>query len=200
MCSTCDRYAARQAANVGTDGPVAQPGRAPAWHAGSRRFESGQVHQEGEYGFTLGGFVAGEGSFSITRLPPSASGTRRLRFVFSVEVAARDRELLDQLRRFLGHGSIHERPPRRAGWLPSSVFSIGSLRGHRKATIPFSEEYLLPSAKRRQFEQWREAMDAYEATNPSRWGKGRSCSVPGCGRPVRGQGLCRSHYYRATGY
>ena len=33
------------------------------------------------------------------------------------------------------------------------------------------------------------------------WGKGLStCSVEGCDRPVRGRGLCRRHYYRATGY
>lgn len=134
-------------------------------------------------------------------MPPSQSGLRRLRFVFTVQVAARDRALLEQLLQFLGHGSIHERPPRKAAWQPTSTFSIGSLRGHRKATIPFAEQYLLPCAKRRQFEEWRDAMDAYEATNPSRWGKGPSaCSVPGCDGPVRGRGLCRSHYYRATGY
>jgi hypothetical protein len=42
---------------------------------------------------------------------------------------------------------------------------------------------------------------SYDALRPSRHGKApSSCSVDGCGRPVRGRGLCRSHYYRATGY
>jgi len=147
--------------------------------------------------------VAGEGSFVVTRkLPPAADGSVRLRFVFKVTMASRDRALLEQLRDFLGYGSINDQPAPRPAWQPTSTFTIGSLRGHRAATIPFAEEYLLlASAKRRQFESWRAAMDAYEGLKPSRWGKGRStCSEPGCDLPVRGRGLCRSHYYRATGY
>ena len=73
--------------------------------------------------------------------------------------------------------------------------------GHREATIAFAERYLLPSAKRDQFEQWRAEMDEYLQAHPSRWGLGPSrCSQPGCEKPVRGRGLCRAHYYRATGY
>jgi hypothetical protein len=67
--------------------------------------------------------------------------------------------------------------------------------------IPFSERYLLPCAKRTQFERWRDELLAYRRDRPSRYGRGPStCSVPGCGRPVRGQGVCRIHYYRLTGY
>lgn len=41
-------------------------------------------------GFVLGGFVAGEGSFSVTqRKPPYSDGRLRKRFVFSVTVASR---------------------------------------------------------------------------------------------------------------
>ena len=202
MCSTCERYEACRAANLGPDGPVAQPGRAPAWHAGSREFESPQVHFDTLYGFTLGGLVAGEGSFCVTRkLPPATDGSVRLRFVFKVTMASRDRALLEDLRDFLGYGSIDDQPARKPHWQPTSTFTIGSIRGHRMATIPFAEQYLLASAKRRQFERWRDAMDSYEVAKPTRWGKGPSrCSEPGCDGPVRGQGLCRSHYYRATGY
>ena len=63
------------------------------------------------------------------------------------------------------------------------------------------ERYLLPCAKKRQFEQWRADLDSYEALHPTRWGRGPSpCSEPGCERPVRGRGLCRAHYCRATGH
>ena len=116
-------------------------------------------------------------------------------------MASRDRALLEDLRHFLSYGSINDRPAPRPHWQPTSSFLIGSFRGDRAATIPFGEQYLLPSAKRRQFEKWHEAMAAYEATKPTRWGNGLStCGEPGCDRPVRGRGLCRSHYYRATGY
>src|SRR3712207_8971609 len=48
-------------------GPVAQPGRAPAWHAGSQGFKSPQVHAPDVSGYMLAGFVAGEGSFYTSR-------------------------------------------------------------------------------------------------------------------------------------
>ena len=149
----------------------------------------------------LGGFVAGEGCFCTARLPPFADGSPRRRFVFQVNVATRDLALLEQLRSFLGYGSITARPPGRPGHLPTSEFRVSSFRAHREATIPFAERYLIPCAKRDQFERWRAEMDEYLRAHPSRWGLGPSpCSVPGCGKPVRGRGLCRSHYYRATGY
>jgi hypothetical protein len=124
-----------------------------------------------------------------------------LRFVLQVTMARRDEQIVVALRRFLGFGSIHATPPQRAGWQPTSTLTIASRKAHHAATIPFAETFLLPSAKRRQFELWRDALISYEAIRPTRYGKGPSpCSVPGCGRPVRGRTLCRSHYYRATGY
>ena len=150
----------------------------------------------------LAGFVAGEGCFSVTRrLPPFADGDPRLRFVFTVQVARRDRQLLDDLRRALGCGSIHERPSRRDGWQPTSVLTVSGLRSHRETVIPFMERHLVAGHKRHQFDLWVQAMDAYELAHPSRWGKGPStCRMPGCDRPVRGRGLCRSHYHQETGH
>ncbi|MEX2659690.1 MAG: LAGLIDADG family homing endonuclease [Acidimicrobiales bacterium] len=153
-------------------------------------------------GFTLAGFVAGEGSFCVTRrLPPYADGSIRRRFIFTCTVADRDRALLLALQHFLQHGSIADRPPARRSWQPTTTFTIGSNPAHHAATIPFADTFLLPSAKRDQFERWRTALEEHEKLHPSKIGKGPSpCSKPGCSRPVRGRGLCRSHYYRATGY
>jgi hypothetical protein len=150
----------------------------------------------------LGGLVAGEGCFTITRrLPAFANGQQRLRFRFSVEMASRDRPLLEQLRDFLGRGSIHDTPARRPNWHPTSTFLIASFVGHHEATIPFGDTYLLDCAKRRQFEEWKEALRRYEKEYAGGSRRGRSpCSMAGCDKPVRGRGLCRQHYYRATGY
>jgi hypothetical protein len=189
-------------------GPVAQSGRAPAWHAGGRGFKSHRVHLPlsldflSVVGFTLGGVVAGEGSFSTARILPSfKDGRPRLRFVFDVRMAARDLSVLQALREFLGVGSLNMYPPRRADWQPIAAFSVRSRPHHHRATIPFAERFLLPGAKRRQFEAWRDALYEYEAAHPTRYGLGPSpCRIDGCGTPVRGRGLCRSHYYRETGY
>jgi hypothetical protein len=151
-------------------------------------------------GAALAGFVAGEGCFMVTRKqPPFRNGDPRLRFVFAVKIARRDRPLLDALGTFLGEGSVRDSPARREGWQPESEYRISSLRGHRAATIPFCERFLVTTHKQHQFELWRQAMDSYESMHPTRYGNGPSpCKI--CGKPVRGRGLCRSHYYLETGY
>ncbi len=146
--------------------------------------------------------MAGEGAFVVTRKPtPFADGTPRLRFVFQVTMATRDRPLLEALRNFLGRGSIHDRPRRQENWQPASTFSIGSLLGHERASIPFAEQSLPDCAKRQQFDLWTAALRSWVRMHPPKYGRGRSiCSVPGCNKPVRGQGICRSHYFQRTGY
>jgi hypothetical protein len=116
-------------------------------------------------------------------------------------MANRDRPLLNALHELLGVGSICDRQSRNARWLPTATFSVSSRLAHRSVTIPFFDEYLLPCAKRQQFDAWRGEFEEYERRHPTRISLGPSpCSEPGCDRPVRGRGLCRSHYYLATGY
>ncbi len=153
----------------------------------------------------LGGLVAGEGCFCVTRKPIRfvADGSERKCFLFQVTMAARDRPLLERLQAFLGVGSLRDVAPRRANWQPISTYAVNSIKAHRMAVIPFAERFLLESAKRRQFEEWRDTMDRYWQALPprDRKGDGRNvCSVEGCDGLVRGRGLCRSHYYRETGW
>jgi hypothetical protein len=200
MCTTCEKYEVRTADTVNGSGPVAQPGRAPHWQCGSPGIEAPQVHLPFISPYALGGLVAGEGCFCVGSANGEtfSDGSARLRFRFQVSMASRDRPLLESLRGFLGHGVLINAPPRKSHWQPITTFSIVSMKVHHIATIPFAERYLLPSAKRRQFEAWRATMLAYEKAHPPRT---RSiCSEPGCNRFVRGRGLCRSHYYRVTGY
>jgi hypothetical protein len=153
--------------------------------------------------WALGGIVAGEGCFSVTRSTPEPriDGSVRLRFVFSLTMATRDRDVVEALAHVVGVGSIRRIPPRQVSHLEQVCYTVNSRRAHFSATIPFMEQYLLPSAKRDQFERWRDALIEHERAHPSKYGKGPSpCSEPGCEKPVRGRGLCRSHYYRATGY
>jgi LAGLIDADG endonuclease len=153
-------------------------------------------------GFAFGGLVAAEGTFTTSRLRPDrADGSRRTRFLFALTMAARDRPLVLALRDYLCVGSLTDRPRRSERWQPTVTLTVSGRRSHHAATIPFAEAYLLPSAKRAQFERWRDQLAAYESAFPSRYGKGRStCRLEGCDRPVRGRGLCRAHYYRATGW
>jgi hypothetical protein len=204
MCSVCDNFEARVAAGIldAPFGPVAQlvehlhgmEGVGGSRPLGSTSSDLGP--------WQLGGFVAGEGSFVASTLPTTyADGTPRRKFVFQVRVATRDRTMLDRLRAYLRYGSIRDCARGNERWQPSSVFTIRSHGAHRAATIPFAERFLLPCAKRIQFERWRDDLYAHEERHPNRFGKGASvCGVVGCEKPVRGRGLCRNHYYLATGY
>jgi hypothetical protein len=53
------------------------------------------------------------------------------------------------------------------------MLRIHSIWAHRNATIPFAEAFLLPCAKRRQYEEWRDHLIAYDLARPNRYGKGR---------------------------
>lgn len=154
-----------------------------------------------ERGFFFGGLIAAEGWFSVTRaLPPRLDGSVPLKFVFGVTMAARDRALLTELRAMIGFGSVNDEPPKRAGWEATATLRVSSRKAHFAATIPFMDEFLLPPARKRvQYEQWKSALVAYELERPRRVGRS-TCREDGCEELVRGRGLCRSHYYRATGY
>jgi hypothetical protein len=119
-----------------------------------------------------------------------------------VSVAERDVGFLHAMRTFLGgRGSIRRDDRGNPRWQPIACYSISSRKAVREVVIPFCDTFLLPGAKRDQFDIWRASFEAYEDAHPTQWGRGPStCSEPGCSKPVRGRGLCRSHYYRATGY
>lgn len=142
-----------------------------------RGFESLRLHpsrSRAHGGFTLGGLVAGEGCFTTVRQRwPHRDGSPRLKFVFCMTMARRDLHLLEALRSFLGYGSIQHHKRGRAQWQPTSMLRIHSIWAHRNATIPFAEAFLLPCAKRRQYEEWRDHLIAYDLARPNRYGKGR---------------------------
>jgi LAGLIDADG endonuclease len=154
-------------------------------------------------GFTLGGFVAGEGWFTAKSRGARfvTTGAERRRFVFGVTVASRDRPVLEALQQFLGCGNIRDQPSKNERWLPESTLEVVAIKDHLTATIPFAEEFLLPCQKRTQFEVWRDQFLTYERDRPQPYPKPRSvCRIAGCTGLVRGRMLCRRHYYLETGY
>lgn len=151
----------------------------------------------------LGGLVAGEGCFRRSeRRERFRDGSPRIRFVFELSLAEPDLPLVEALQAMLGGaGTIRLREPRRPGWQREACLTVAAERLHLARTIPFAEQFLPPCHKRAQFERWRDELSAYrqrrEQVAPA--GRGR-CSVEGCDDWIRGQGLCRRHYYQATGW
>jgi hypothetical protein len=144
--------------------------------------------------------IAAEGCFLKRSMSPYGDGSPRWRFSLQVTMAQRDLPLLEALRSFLGAGSVYgDARPKRPGWLPISTFAVSGHRRHMELTIPFIETFMPSCAKRAQFEAWRRDLSDQESAHPLKRGRG-ICREPGCSDPIRGRGLCRRHYYRATGY
>ena len=210
MCGACDRFEARRAGDKVVPFPwgCSSIGRARPWHgrgSASIRVSSTSIDVLVEAyrlaGAALGGVVAGEGHFGVTRKRPDfTTGEARL----TIRVLGRDGDP-----RHGGARSAAEHPalrfdpgrtPTQPHWQPIAYFSITSQRAHHAAVIPFADRYLVPGAKRDQFERWRSASYAYESFTRADMAVVPPRAVPGCAEPVRGRGLCRRHYYRATGY
>lgn len=137
----------------------------------------------------LGGFVAAEGNFGVYQ-----SGHSSKKFVFKVELGARDPLPLEQLRRVLKVGRIEYLGRRKDHYDAAARFRVISLRDQVSVIVPFMDEHLPPSFKRQQYLAWREELFDYWEHHAKRV---RPCSKEGCETPRRAHGLCRRHLYQA---
>lgn len=128
------------------------------------------------------GFVAAEGSF--------IAGDRRYRF--AVGLGRTDRGSCEALRELFGCGSIVDSPRRKPHYDDESSFVIQALRDLVEIVVPFMDEHLPPSYKRRQYLEWRARLFDYWEHKAKRV---RPCTVDGCDEPRRAHGLCRHHLY-----
>jgi LAGLIDADG endonuclease len=136
----------------------------------------------------IGGFVAGEGSFSGT-----SDGTR---YLFEVGLGASDREMCEFLRRQLGVGHVYDSPRREPHHEDESNLNITALRELLEVVVPFMDAHLPPSYKREQYLSWRGRLLDYWEHRAKRV---RPCIVEGCEKPRRAHGLCRQHLYSRLG-
>lgn len=136
----------------------------------------------------LAGFVIGEGCFTRAGDPP--------KFAFAVTLGAVDAALCELFADVLGVGTIHHRRRRRPHYDDEVTFQVRKLAHLVVTVVPFMDEHLPPSYKRRQYEEWRAALLEYW---DGRARRRRTCTVPGCGAPRRAHGLCRRHLYELRG-
>ncbi|MCZ7526975.1 MAG: LAGLIDADG family homing endonuclease [Acidimicrobiia bacterium] len=136
----------------------------------------------------VAGLVAGEGTFTVTQDPP--------KFGFAVALGASDGRTLRILWELFEAGTIHSSPRRAAHHDDVVCFQVRRLRDLVEVVVPFMDEHLPPSHKRRQYLAWRERLlDHWEHRARRR----RPCTVDGCDAPRRAHGLCRRHLYRRHG-
>jgi hypothetical protein len=132
----------------------------------------------------LGGFVAGEGTFTSSGTPPV--------FRFAVGLGATDRVSCETLSTYFGCGRIQFSPRRKPHYDDETTFVVSSLVDHLQVTIPFMDEHLPESYKRIQYLDWRAQLFHYWEHRARRR---RPCSVDGCDAPRRAHGYCRHHLW-----
>ncbi len=132
----------------------------------------------------LAGFVAAEGTFTQAGSPPT--------FSFCVGLGASDSESCIRLHEFFGVGSIHFSPRRKPHFDNEIQFSVRALPDLINVIVPFMDEHLPSSYKRRQYLQWREKLLDYWEHRAKR---PRPCTVPGCETIRRAHGYCRKHLF-----
>lgn len=134
----------------------------------------------------IAGVTAAEGCFSRTSGWPPV-------FIFEMGLGAVDGQTCELLRDFLGVGRIVHFARRKDHYDDEVSLQVRRLRDLVEIVVPFMDEHLLPSHKRRQYLEWRtQLLDYWE--NHAR--RRRTCTRDGCQRPQRAKSLCRRHYYQ----
>jgi hypothetical protein len=112
--------------------------------------------ETGAFAAFVGGFVAAEGTFFVTRR------TERLKvFTFAVGLGATDAETCELLHTFFGCGSIVRSARRQAHYDDEVRFQVRRRADLVTRVVPFMDEHLPPSYKRTQYAVWRSELIAY---------------------------------------
>ena len=128
--------------------------------------------------------------------PIEATARVASRFIFQLTIARHDRALVARRMRSVlgGIGSIQDIASRQPNWLPLSTYRVAlahSRPGTSSSPSSTSSSSRRPSAT--SSIAGATSSTRYERVHPTQWGRGPStCSEPGCDKPVRGRGLCRS--------
>lgn len=134
-----------------------------------------------------GGFVAAEGCFT---------GTGQSRFRFAVHLGASDGDMCWAFLAWLGVGPVYTYARRKAHFDDETVYSVNSIPDLVEVVVPFMDEHLPFSYKRKQYEVWRATLLEYWELKAKRR---RVCTVENCTEPQRAKKVCRNHYYEQYG-
>jgi hypothetical protein len=104
--------------------------------------------------------------------------------------------MCDLLESFLGVGHVYESQRRKATYDDESNFHTSRLSDLIQVVVPFMDEHLPPSYKRKQYLTWRQRLLDYWEHRAKRV---RLCTVEGCESPRRAHGLCRHHLFKVYG-
>lgn len=107
----------------------------------------------------VAGFIAAEG----TLIAHHQKRSGRVKFVFAIELGAVDALACDVVAGYFACGHVRPHQRRQAHHDDTVRFQVTRLADLVERIVPFLDEHLPPSYKRRQFEAWRdELLDYWE--------------------------------------
>lgn len=116
-----------------------------------------QIHREGLNPYYVGGFIDGEGSFSVSigRHKTLKRGFE-VRPEFEIELRADDQEILERVLITIGCGRIYDLSYERYGWYPHSKYKITSIKDMKDYLFPFLDQYPLQAKKAQVYKLFKE--------------------------------------------
>jgi hypothetical protein len=125
------------------------------------RIDFSDAQQRDAFGHWLSGFTDGEGSFNLTRYNPNRKNSGVFGAAFSVEIRTDDLEILEEIKRYFGCGTItfrHYRSDRKYPSNPTARFQISRHYELVESLIPHFDKFPLRAKKRRDYVVFREAV------------------------------------------
>lgn len=103
----------------------------------------------------IGGFVDGEGCFSVSINKKRGNRSPEVRLLFEIELEESDEEILHRISKTIGCGKIYRVIySKHPNWKPHSKLKVGNLKDIVEKVIPFFQKYPLQAKKRFQFEKF----------------------------------------------
>ncbi len=111
----------------------------------------------------VAGFIDGEGCFAISiGFHKTLKNRSEIKLEFEIELRADDREILERIKEVLGCGNIYNLNYERYGWHPHVKYKVQKLDDFKTKIIPFFKKYPLQAKKKKSFEIFCRAVNAFE--------------------------------------
>ena len=115
-----------------------------------------QIHREKLNPHYVGGFIDGEGSFSISigKHKTTKNGFD-IRPEFEIELRKDDQEIIERILITIGCGRIFDCSYERYGWFPHAKYKITSNKNLRDYLFPFLDKYPLQAKKAEMYRRFK---------------------------------------------
>lgn len=115
-----------------------------------------QIHRQKLNPHYVGGFIDGEGSFSISiGKHKTTNNGFDVRPEFEIELRADDQVILERILITIGCGRIYDLSYERYGWYPHAKYKITSNKDLEKYLFPFLDKYPLQAKKAESYQYFK---------------------------------------------